>query len=324
MTYSLGIDVSKDTLDIGLYFPDQKMITGKFTNNLSGFKKLEKWSSKNGASDFTVCLEATGRYSDPPAEYFFQQGYQTHVVNPARTKAYRNSLQIRDKTDKIDGQVIARFGATQSLALWQPPTKHQREIKEISRHLDALKRDRTRVKNRLKSGVRSSLIIAALTQQLEFFDTQIKALEKQLTTLTATDDSTAQEFKVLYSIIGFGKLTAASVIAETEGFARFEHADQLVSHAGLSPVKHESGTSISRRTRISKTGNKRLRTLLYMPALSAIQHNPIIRKMAERMENNGKPKKVIICAVMRKLLVIAFALVKKGELFDPHFSANNS
>lgn len=324
MTYSLGVDVSKDTLDVGLHFPDQRMITGQFTNDLSGFKKLEKWSNKNGASDFSVCLEATGRYSDPLAEYFFKQGYQTHVVNPARTKAYRNSLQIRDKTDKIDGQVIAHFGATQSLTLWQPPTEHQREIKEISRHLDALKRDRTRIKNRLKSGVRSPLIIEALTQQLEFFDTQIKALEKQLTTLAATDDSTALEFKVLYSIIGFGELTAASLIAETEGFARFEHADQLVSHAGLSPMKHESGTSISRRTRISKTGNKRLRTLLYMPALSAIQHNPVIRKMAERMEKNGKPKKVIICAVMRKLLVIAFALVKKGELFDPDFSAKNS
>ena len=324
MTHSLGIDVSKEKLDIGLYFPDKRMLTGQFTNNLAGFKKLETWASKKGAADFSVCLEATGRYSEPLAEYFFHRGYQTHVVNPARTKAYRNSLQIRDKTDKIDGQIIAQFGATQPLTQWQPPTDHQREIKEISRHLDALKRDRTRVKNRLQSGVRSSLIIAKLTQQLEFFNTQIKELEEQLITLTKTDESTSEEFKVLCSIKGFGELTAASIIAETEGFTYFEHASQVVSHAGLSPTKYESGSSVSRQSRISKTGNKRLRTLLYMPALSAIQHNPVIRKMAKRMEQNGKPPKVIICAAMRKLLVIAFTLVRKRELFDPQFSANHS
>ena len=118
MTHSLGIDVSKEKLDIGLYFPDKRMLTGQFTNNLAGFKKLETWASKKGAADFSVCLEATGRYSEPLAEYFFHRGYQTHVVNPARTKAYRNSLHIRDKTDKIDGQIIAQFGATQPLTQW--------------------------------------------------------------------------------------------------------------------------------------------------------------------------------------------------------------
>lgn len=323
MTYSLGIDVSKETLDIGLLFPDQRSLTGRFTNDLPGLKKLERWAKRKGATDFSVCLEATGRYSDQSAEYFFGQGYRTHVVNPARTKAYRNSLQIRDKTDKIDGQVIAQFGASQTLALWKPSTNHQREIKEISRHLDALKKDRARVKNRLKAGIRSELIVHTLMQQLEFFNSQIKELEKQLTKLTETDSSTAQDFKVLCSIIGFGALTAASVIAETEGFKHFEHADQVVAHAGLSPTKYQSGTSVSRKTHISKAGNKRLRTLLYMPALSAIQHNPAIREMAERLEAKGKPKKVIICAAMRKLLVIAFTLVKKGELFDPNYSAAN-
>lgn len=324
MHHSLGIDVSKETLDIGLLFPDQKILTGKFTNDLLGLKTLEKWAKSKGASDFSVCLEATGRYSDLAAEYFFGQGYPTHVVNPARTKAYRDSLHIRDKTDKIDGKVAAQFGAAHTLTVWQPPTDHQREIKEISRHLDALKKDRARVKNRLKAGIRSELIVHTLMKQLEFFNIQIEELENQLTTLTKTDPSTAQDFKILCSIKGFGELTAAAVLAETSRFEQFVHANQIVAHSGLSPAKYESGTSVSRSPHISKAGNKRLRTMLYMPALSAIQHNPVIRNMAERMREKGKPEKVIICAAMRKLLVIAFTLVKKGELFDSDFSATNS
>lgn len=324
MNYSLGIDVSKKTLDIGFHGPEQKMVTGKFTNDLAGLKKLEKWTQKKGPTDFSVCLEATGRYSDLAAEFFFERGYRTHVVNPARIKAYRNSLQIRDKTDKIDGRVASLFGASQSLVLWQPPSNHQREIQEISRHLDALKKDRTRVKNRLKSGIRSDIIIDKLLQQLKFLNEQIDELESKLISLTKSNASTSKAFKILFSVKGFGELTAASLIAETEGFARFEKADQVVAHAGLSPTKFESGTSVERKTRISKAGNKRLRTLLFMPALSAIRHNPAIRKMAERMAAKGKPKKVIICAAMRKLLVLAFTLVKKEEIFDPNFSETNS
>ena len=320
MTNTLGIDVSNKHLDVVL-LTSEHLLSGKFTNDQAGVQKLEKWTKKKGDSAYRVCLEATGRYGDLAATYFHGQGYPVYVINPARIKAYRHSLMRRSKTDQEDAKIIAQFGASSSLALWSPPTDHQREIQEISRHLAFLKEERTRLKNRLGSGIVSKAIIRSLKQQIKLIDKQIDQLEKKLKSDTKTNETTQEPFELLGSIPGFGELTAASILSEVVDFARFETAKQLVSHAGLSPALFESGSSVSRRARISKTGNAHLRRILYMPAIVAMKHNPIIRDLAQRLEKEGKPKKVIICAAMRKLLHIAFGVVKHRTPFDPTFSS---
>mgnify|MGYP001797815546 CR=1 FL=1 len=320
MTNTLGIDVSSKHLDVALLTSDQ-LLSGKFTNVRAGRKKLEKWTAKKGDSTYRVCLEATGRYGDLAATYFHTQGYPVHVINPARVKAYRQSLMKRSKTDQEDAKIIAQFGSASSLALWSPPTDHQREIQEISRHLAFLKEERTRLQNRLESGIVSKAIIRSLKQQLNLIDKQIDQLEKKLKSDTQADKTTQEPFELLVSVPGFGELTAASILAEVVDFSRFGTAKQLVSHAGLSPALFESGSSVSKKARISKTGNAHLRRILDMPAIVAMKHNPIIRSLAQRLEKEGKPKKVIICAAMRKLLHIAFGVVKHRIPFDPTYSS---
>lgn len=320
MISTLGIDVSSKHLDVALLTSDQ-LLSGKFTNDQAGAKKLEKWAKKKGESKYRVCLEATGRYSDLAATYFHGQGYPVHVINPARIKAYRQSLMKRSKTDQEDAKIIAQFGATSPLTFWSPPTEHQREIQEISRHLAFLKEERTRMKNRLGSGILSKAVIRSLKQQIKLIEKQIDQLEKKLKSDTRTDETTQEPFELLTSIIGFGELTAASIVAEVVDFSRFETTKQLGSHAGLTPALFESGSSVAKYARISKTGNSHLRRILYMPAIVAIKHNPVIRDLAQRLEKEGKPKKVIICAAMRKLLHIAFGVVKNRTPFDPDYSS---
>ncbi len=321
MTNTLGIDVSNKHLDVA-FLTSGQLLSGQFTNDQTGVRKLEKWTKKKGAGRYQVCLEATGRYSDLAATYFHGQGYPVHVINPARIKAYRQSLMKRSKTDQEDAKIIARFGASSTLTLWSPPSEHQREIQEISRHLAFLKEERTRMKNRLESGIVSKAIIRSLKQQIKLIDKQIEQLEEKLKSDTQTNKMTQEPFELLISIPGFGELTAASILAEVVDFSRFETAKQLASHAGLSPALFESGSSVAKRARISKTGNAHLRRILYMPAIVAIKHNPIIRDLAQRLEKEGKPKKVIICAAMRKLLHIAFGVVKHRTSFDPNYSCN--
>lgn len=323
MNSTLGIDVSDKQLDVALRLDSERMRLGQFTNDPTGLKKMAKWAKNQTKEHYRVCLEATGRYSDLTANFFHNQGHIVHVVNPARISAFRKTLLKRHKTDQEEAKVIAQFGSMYPLAQWSPPTDHQREIQELSRHLTFLKEERTRMKNRLKSGLSTKLVIDSIKKQIALLDKQITKIEAQLISLTKTDESTSEEFELLYSIKGFGQLTAASLLAEVGDFSKFDGPKQLVSHAGLSPVIFESGTSVSKKPRISKTGNHHLRRLIYMPALVAIRHNPVAIAMAERLEKQGKPKKVIICAVMRKLLHIAFGVIKTRTPFDPNYSSVN-
>lgn len=318
---TLGIDVSKMQLDVSLKTAE-RLYSGHFVNNSSGLKKLDQWLKNKSQIDFRVCLESTGRFSDLPATHFFEQGRSVHVVNPVRISAYRKSQLKRHKTDKEDAKLIAEFASRETLTLWSPPTEFQREIQEISRHLDFLKKERTRLKNKIKSGVRSEEVLKGLLDQLAFLELQIKEFQKKLISMAKSHVETQEVFQLLVSISGIGALTAAKLIAEVGDFAQYLTVKQIVAHAGLSPKIVESGSSVRRQTRLSKTGNKRLRTALYMPAIVAIKHNPICKAKAERMENEGKGRKVIICAVMRQLLHIAYGVVKNKTPFDPEFSTS--
>jgi transposase len=322
----LGIDVSKATVDVALFLPETKnetkQMTATFENTKKGFKRLQQWLIRQNKQPLHACLEATGRYGEAIAEYLFACGYQVSVVNPSRIYAYSRSKLRRSKTDKSDALLIADFCLTQHPPLWSPSTEHQQELQELSRQLDDLKTSRQRVSNRLGSGIRSKTVKKLLQEQLDLLDGQVRHLEEEIEKHIADDEQTQSSFELLLSIPGIGPVTAAKFLAEVPDIRLFESADQLAAYAGLVPRHHLSGSSVRGRSTLAKTGNAFLRTAFYMPALSAERFNPLIANLAQRLRSASIPKSrmTIVAAIMHKLLVLSYGVLKSARPFDPNFA----
>jgi transposase len=320
-TFTVGIDVSKKKLDVALY-DGQGYQVGTFDNSRQGHKKLHSWLKKRAAAGMRVCLEATGRYGEAVAEMMHAQGYAVSVVNPARIKAYGESQLQRNKTDREDAKMIAHYGATQNPPLWQPLSSEKRELQDLARRLEALKADRTRELNRRQAGLTSAVVLEGIDAHIAFLDEQIKTVEQRIKELIDNDPDLCQQRELLTSIPGIGDTTATHFMAEVPDISRFESAGQLAAYAGLTPKIHRSGSSINRPGRLVKTGNGRLRTAFFLPAINAKRFNPIARALAERLEKAGKKPMTIVGAVMRKLIHLAYGVLKHRQPFDPNYLVN--
>jgi transposase len=318
---TLGIDISKATFDVALYQDDTYQL-GHFSNDQAGFKKLLNWLKKRNVSTYHVCMEATGRYGQALALFLHKEGYPVSIVNPARIKAYAQSQLKRNKTDAEDAKVIAHFCATQNPDLWAPSPPEAEELQMLVRRLENLKTMRTQEINRRKSGIFSKAVLSNIAEHLAFLDNQIERLATQIKELIDSDPDLSQQRDLLISIKGIGATTAAKFLAEVPDMKQFDSASQLAAYAGVTPRQKSSGTSVHGKSHLSKMGNVHLRTALYMPALSAIRSNPIIKNLVERLKEHGKPPKVIIGAVMRKLIHLAYGVLKNGKPFDPNYLQN--
>ncbi|HHJ06673.1 MAG TPA: IS110 family transposase [Anaerolineae bacterium] len=319
----LGIDIAKKKFDVALYEGKSLVSSGQFDNTPAGFKKLSRWLKKKKAGVVWACMEATGRYGDNLALYLHEAGYRVSVVNPARIKKYAESKLRRNKTDKLDAQVIADFCRTQEPALWTPPAPGKRELQEMVRRLNALIKERTRETNRLKSGISSEFVKESIKANLEFLNEQIAKLEEQIPIHVNQYPKLKKERDLLSSIKGIGDKTAAILLGELPEIDNFDNVCQVLAYAGVSPSQHESGSSVHKRTKLTKTGNKNVKTALYFPALSAIRFNPIVNALALRLKEKGKEKMVIVGAAMRKLLQLAYGVLKSNQPFDPHYTAKS-
>ncbi len=316
----LGIDVSKAKVDVALIDGKQGLGSGTFTNNVAGFKKLSKWLKKKKADEVWVCLEATGRYGEKLAEHYYKAGHRVSVVNPARVKKYAESQLRRNKNDQIDAVVIADFCRTQEPPLWTPPTPQKRSLQEMSRRLDALIEQRTRETNRLKAGQECEVVLESLHDSLAFLGQQIAKLEARIKAHIDQHPDLKEEFELLKSVPGIGNKTAGKLLAELPDVSHFDHVGQVVAYAGLSPQQHTSGSSVHKKSRLTKIGKQSLKTAMYFPALSAIRFNPIVKSLAVRLAERDKAKMVIVGAAMRKLLQIVYGILKSGKPFDPNYA----
>lgn len=318
---TLGIDISKDKLDVALY-RDESYRTATFANERDGYRRLAKWLKKQQARDCQVCIEATGRYGEGVAMFLHERGFPVGVVNPARIQAYGASQLKRNKTDQEDAKVIAHFCATQNPGLWSPPAPEIQELQALTRRLEVLKTERARESNRRQSGIQSKTVLADIKAHIHFLDKQIATIEQLIHDLIDQHPDLRQQRDLLTSIPGIGDTTAANFIAEVPDVTRFESAGQLAAYAGLTPRQHDSGSSVHRRGRLVKTGNTRFRTAFFMPALAALRYNPIIQALAQRMTERGKNRMTIVGAAMRKLVHLAYGVLKHGKPFDPNYPAN--
>ena len=186
--------------------------------------------------------------------------------------------------------------------------------------MEALIEQRTREINRLKSGQDCEVVLESLRASLSFLDEQIIKLEKRIREHIERYPDLKEEFGLLTSIKGIGDKTAIKLMAELPDVHRFDSVGQVVAYAGLSPQQHSSGSSVHKRSRLTKIGKQSLKTAMYFPALSAIRFNPIVKALAKRLEGRGKGKMVIVGAAMRKLLQLVYGVLKSGQPFDPNYA----
>jgi len=264
-------------------------------------------------------MEATGQYGEALAEYLYQQGWQVSVINPARIKAYANSKLRRNKTDKADAQLIAEYCLREQPSLWSPPPASFKGLQAQVRRLEDLQAMYQQESNRLKSGGTDPTVIADLKDHLLYLEEKIDQIKQAMQTHIAADPKLKQRQALLVSIPGIGPLTAAKLLGEIRDVCEFNSARQLAAYAGVTPRNTLSGTSVHKKSRLSKTGNANLRKILYMPAVCAKRFNPIIQSFCHRLLASGLKPMEVIGAAMHKLLHLIFGILKSGKPFDPLF-----
>jgi transposase len=321
MNEYVGIDVSKDQLVVCL-LTTQGSTESQVDNTRKGFNQLHHWLKKKRATQAHICLEATGIYGIEVAQFLHDKGYLVSVVNPARIKGFAESQMRRSKTDTLDAAVIAAFCRALQPERWTPPEPAWYELRALLRHLDDLQQTRQQQVNRLEAAT-TDWVREQLRQHIAFLDEQITQLKQQITDHLNQYPDLKQQVELLTSIPGIGNLTAARLVAEIRSFSAFEDVRQLVAFVSLDPTRHESGRSVRGGRSISRKGRAALRAALYLPALVAKRHNPLLRAFAQRLEASGKLPKQIIVAVMRKLLHLAYGVLKSGQPFDPHFGQSH-
>jgi transposase len=314
-TFHLGMDVAKAKLDCALRLPDGKFKSKVVENNPPGFRALVEWLEKHGATTPRVCLEATGTYWEAVAEALAAQGMTVSVVNPAQIKAFGASHRVRTKTDRVDARLIAEFCAERSPDPWQPPSPSEQALRALVLRLEALQTMRTQESNRL--AVAREAVKPGITEHIAWLDKQIDVLAKTIRDHINDDPDLKDKRALLHSIPGVGERTIATLLAFYADVARFGNARRAVAFAGLDPRQHESGSSVKGKPRLSKVGHAFLRKALYMPAMVALYKTMWGKRFRERLAASGKPPKLIIGAMMRKLVHVVFGVLKSGKMFNP-------
>ena len=312
--YALGIDVSRDQLELALLTPEGHLHRKSVRNNPSGFKALLAWLGRLKATPVQACLEASGGYEEEAALFLHQAQIAVSVVNPRRLKAYAEVQLQRSKTDPADAALIARYCQRERPPLWQPPTPQQRHLRQLTRAQAHLKQERDRTRNRL-DGTDNEVVRQSLEALLAACEAEIKHLEAQIEAHLGAHPELKRGHDLLCSIPGIGPTTAAVLLSELGDITRFESARQVAAYAGVVPARHESGRKRS-RSRLSKVGNARLRKALYFPALTALRCNVVVSAFGARLAQRGKSKMAIVGAAMRKLLHLCYGVLKHGQPFD--------
>lgn len=310
----LGIDVSKAKLDCALD-RNGKFRNKVFANNSAGFAELSAWLQRHDVVQAHACMEATGIYWEAVEQHLADSGHAVSVINPALAKAHAQSLGLRSKTDAIDARVLADYCREKRPVAWQPPTAAERHLRALVLRHQALVQMQTQEKNRLESAradVRDSL-----DQHLAWLHRELERIERSIAQALDDDPDLRSKRDLLDSIPGIGERTIAVLLAYGLCGDRFDSARQFVAFAGLSPRLHESGSSVRAKPRLSKAGHSFLRRALYMPAMVTLYKTAWGKRFRERLAAHGKPPKLIIGAMMRKLVQVAFGVAKSGKAFDP-------
>lgn len=318
----IGMDISKLKFDAAVFLAGEYH-SHPFDNTPSGFLCLSKWIKSFKQPSAYFCLEATGIYGLALAKYLHQHHQKVIVANPIQTHAFAKMEMSRNKTDKADAMSIARYckhlsdSGNINEMLFTPRASAFERIQFLVTRLEQLNKMRSQENNRLSVSL-DKAAVRSISAMLTFIDKQIERIKKEITGIVQSNESLNEQVKLLTSIDGFGDKTAWAILAYIGDIALFDNSKQISSYAGLNPSIEQSGSSVNRSS-LSKMGCSRLRKSLYMPALVAVRFNPLMMAFYQKLLVKGKPKKVALVAVMRKLLVIAYGVLKSEKPFDVHY-----
>jgi len=320
---ALGIDIAKEKFDVRLEV-NGKAKKRQFSNSQDGFEKLAAWLKQLGVEDVHACMEATGTYGEALAEYLYHLGQKVSVVNPARIKGHAQSQMKRHKTDELDAEVIRHFCETQEPEAWEPVKEEIKILRSLVRRRDDLVLMRTQETNRLQSGELVEGVRSSVEQMLGHLEKQIAELEHQIEEHIDQHPDLKHQTELITSIPGIGQRTAIKLVAELKDIGEYTDARSLAASVGVTPSQHKSGSSVNGASHISKVGNSTLRGAMWWPAVSAMQHNPIIRDFVKTLRKAKKHNFAIIIAVIRKLLHLVYGVVKNDSPFDPNWATTKA
>lgn len=308
----LGIDVAKKKLDACLMM-NGKVLAKKFTNDIKGIKLLEGWLRSLKIEQTHVCLEATGTYSEMVAEFLYEHGHRVSVVNPSRIEAFARSDLKRNKTDTADARTIAKFCLEKDLDDWHPLPPEIKQLQALSRRVEVLEKMLLAEHNRLETAPRT--VTSSVKRVITDLEKEIDNVQRLIKDHINNNPDLKQQSELLQTIPGIGEKTASLLLGEIE-FRSFSSARAVAAYAGVTPRRYQSGTSLN-RTKLSKIGNGRIRKALYFPAIVAVRYNQVVNLFAKRLKENGKTPMQVVGAAMRKLIHIAYGVIKSNRPFDP-------
>jgi transposase len=327
ITSVMGMDVSKKTLDCHLFLQQKSL--APVSNDAKGFKAIQHWLLKElkSTDGLLVVMEYTGIYTYQVECFLTQQGIG-FVKRPALD--IKRSLGIvRGKSDKIDAKFIGKYGWMRKEEL-RPMTvisDAQLDLQQLMGHRDKLVADHASYQSKYKE-LMSQLqekvnekIVASMKSVMEILAQEIKEAEKNIKQLIRSNEALETNYELACSVTGIGFATAVHLLIATENFTRFNDARKFICYCGVAPFEHSSGTSVRGRTRVSHLADKKLKSLLTMGAISAIQHDPELKAKYEQKLKEGKAKMCVINIIRAKLIERVFAVIKKQKAYEVRAAA---
>jgi transposase len=329
---NVGIDVSMDTFDVNLTSMDEnfdKQCKGsmKFDNNEAGFVKLLNWVDKYKCNDLGISytMEFTGVYYEQLAYWLKSSEQIVFVVIPSKAKWYCASLSKSSKTDKLDAQALSWMGLERQLKEWSPLSLGFLNLRTLTREREELLKEKTVVNNRLHATCKKAIgqinTVSRYHQRLQIIVEQVAEIEREILELLKEDEALYDKFENITTIPGVALITAATIIAETNGFSAINNQKQLTSYAGLDVKLKESG-KYKGKSKISKQGNSHIRRVLHFPAQTAIIHNKPLSVFYKRINEHKIKPMIAGVGVQRKLLCLIYILWKTDSTFDPYYEIN--
>lgn len=318
----MGMDVSKNTLDCHL-FVQQKSLP-PVSNNSHGFKSIKRWLTKElkATEGLLVVMEYTGIYTYG-IERFLQEQQINFVKRPA-LDIKRSLGMVRGKSDKVDARFISKYGwmRKEELLPMSPLSDAQLELQQLMSHRDKLVSDRASYQAKLKELVSqmgekvNEKMSTSMKFVMEILAQETKETEAAIKNLISTDQPLQTNYELALSVTGMGFATTVHLLIATENFTKFSDVRKLICYCGVAPFEHSSGSSIRGKTRVSHLANKKLKSLLTMAAMSAIQHDPELKIKYQQKIKEGKPKMSVINIIRAKLIERVFAVIKKQKTYE--------
>jgi transposase len=316
----VGVDVSKDTLDVCTLTEAHEVVSKHqlFTNDRKGIKTF---LSHLDPHTTWVCIENTGHYGSLFIGLLVAHGVQTAVVNPLEIK--RSSGIARGKSDPIDAYRIASYAVTfkHKLENYSLPSAAIRKLKVLMAQRDLYTKILVQCKNNLRGleihqhtlDVREA--VRTCKSAIKHHTQAIERLTLSMTQIIKEEQSLKQTYERITGVIGVGPITAIKCIVETANFTKFTDPRKFSCHSGLAPFSYQSGTSVRGKAKTSKICNKALKGLFYKAATTALSHDPQLRAYYDRKIIEGKHKFSVRNAVANKIVLRIFAVAKRKEPF---------